>query len=160
MEASCENGVQEAAETDVDCGGGDCDACADYQRCNENADCSSGFCTGAPDRNALYQYCFPAHCNNRVKDDDETDRDCGGPSCNPCEQGYDCQSDDDCDYGLSCEGQVCVKHCTEQTAFVCGAYACSDGRCVQCETPKDCLNTCGVNWEKVCNNQICQCAPK
>lgn len=157
---SCDNGLQEAHETDVDCGGIDCKACEIGQRCAEAVDCGSGFCGIDPDRNALYPYCFPAHCNNRVKDEDETGRDCGGPSCGRCEQGYECQTDDDCEPVLSCDGQVCVRHCTEQTAYLCGAYACSGGRCVQCEVPDDCLNTCGVNHEKACSNQICLCAPK
>lgn len=159
VEASCENGLQEAGETDVDCGGSDCQACADYQRCAENVDCASGYCAFAPNRNTLYQYCFPAHCNNHVKDEDESGQDCGGPSCVPCDKGYECQTEDDCDYKLSCDEHLCVQHCTEQTAFVCGAYACSGGRCVECETPDDCLGTCGRNSEMQCNNQFCQCTP-
>lgn len=159
VEPSCDNGLQEAQETDVDCGGGDCKACEVGQRCEEDLDCGSGFCGSSSKRDSRYEYCFPAHCNNGVTDEDETDRDCGGLSCEACSEGYECETEDDCEYGLSCEGKVCVQHCTEQTAFVCGIYACSGGRCVQCEVPKDCLHTCGNNSQKVCRNQTCQCAP-
>ncbi len=42
----CENGVQDGAETDIDCGGGFCSArCEDSQKCISNDDCLSDVCT-------------------------------------------------------------------------------------------------------------------
>ena len=42
----CENGVQDGAETDIDCGGGFCaDRCEDSQKCISNDDCLSDTCT-------------------------------------------------------------------------------------------------------------------
>jgi hypothetical protein len=43
--ASCEDGVQNGLETDVDCGGGLCPACAPTATCSVPADCQSGVCT-------------------------------------------------------------------------------------------------------------------
>ena len=41
---TCDDDVENAAETDVDCGGGTCDDCADNLRCTVPADCQSGVC--------------------------------------------------------------------------------------------------------------------
>jgi cysteine-rich repeat protein len=41
---SCGDGIQNGAETDVDCGGG-CAPCVGSQRCSGIADCKSGFCS-------------------------------------------------------------------------------------------------------------------
>lgn len=42
----CENGAQDGAETDIDCGGGFCtDRCQDSQKCISNSDCLSDLCT-------------------------------------------------------------------------------------------------------------------
>lgn len=42
--ASCQNGIRDGAETDVDCGGDLCPACADDRACLIDRDCSSGLC--------------------------------------------------------------------------------------------------------------------
>ena len=43
---TCTDGIQNQDETDVDCGGANCGACADGLMCLVNADCTSGSCTG------------------------------------------------------------------------------------------------------------------
>ncbi|HSN97192.1 MAG TPA: hypothetical protein VLS89_02805 [Candidatus Nanopelagicales bacterium] len=43
---SCTDALQNGAETDVDCGGGSCPPCDAGQRCDGDADCASGTCTG------------------------------------------------------------------------------------------------------------------
>jgi hypothetical protein len=40
----CRNGVRDALETDVDCGGPTCNGCADSQLCVTPGDCLSGIC--------------------------------------------------------------------------------------------------------------------
>lgn len=42
--SSCDDGVQNGTETDVDCGGGTCRRCALDQRCQVANDCASGTC--------------------------------------------------------------------------------------------------------------------
>lgn len=42
----CANGVQDGAETDVDCGGAECTGCAIGQSCTERTDCLSRRCDG------------------------------------------------------------------------------------------------------------------
>lgn len=40
----CFNGVQDGAETDIDCGGGTCTTCANGDTCSVNSDCTSAYC--------------------------------------------------------------------------------------------------------------------
>ncbi|MFT3766074.1 MAG: delta-60 repeat domain-containing protein [Minicystis sp.] len=44
--ASCTDTVQNAGETDVDCGGPSCAKCADTKKCSASSDCASGLCAG------------------------------------------------------------------------------------------------------------------
>ncbi len=73
----CANGVKDGAESDVDCGGGTCGACADGATCNGPADCVSGSCNNG--------VCggMAAACDNNKQDGSETGIDCGG-ACPPC----------------------------------------------------------------------------
>jgi hypothetical protein len=41
---SCNNGVRDGDETDVDCGGATCNACAAGQMCHAGGDCHTGLC--------------------------------------------------------------------------------------------------------------------
>jgi hypothetical protein len=54
---SCEDGIRNGQETDIDCGGPDCGACELGQMCNVDSDCQSGFCDSgfcaAPPENHL-----------------------------------------------------------------------------------------------------------
>lgn len=45
---SCEDGVRNGVETDVDCGGPDCGPCPKGERCLADGDCETGVC-GGPD---------------------------------------------------------------------------------------------------------------
>jgi hypothetical protein len=92
----------------LDCGGdcatcaeaGDCKKCAPGQKCLVGADCTSGVCTG--------NLCQLPTCSDVVKNGDETDIDCGGPSfrCPRCDATRSCTTGTDCKSGL-CTGGVC-----------------------------------------------------
>jgi hypothetical protein len=43
---ACSDAVKNGAETDIDCGGGDCAPCASGKDCGAGADCASGTCSG------------------------------------------------------------------------------------------------------------------
>jgi hypothetical protein len=49
----------------------------------------------------------PPPCQNGVKDDNESDVDCGGGTCPRCALNKTCSSRDDCATAL-CSGQMCV----------------------------------------------------
>lgn len=68
--ATCDDEVANGDETDVDCGGGDCPACAADEMCGENADCASmaclsGLCFGAPEC-WVDADCEAAVCNTAI----------------------------------------------------------------------------------------------
>ena len=56
-----------------DCGGLACPKCDDLKACGAAADCTSGVCTG--------NICQAPTCADTVSNGDETDVDCGGPTC-------------------------------------------------------------------------------
>jgi hypothetical protein len=98
----CIDGVQDGNETDVDCGGGPCTPCALGQKCNVYYDCQSQAC------DAVTRICISDHCLDHTIDGDETDTDCGGPTCAARCGKYDwCHGTSDCVLGLTCSGGVC-----------------------------------------------------
>ncbi len=42
---TCDDGAHNGFETDRDCGGPSCDRCVETQKCNNNRDCQSNYCT-------------------------------------------------------------------------------------------------------------------
>jgi hypothetical protein len=44
VDAKCDDGVKDGTETDVDCGGDQCDGCPNLDKCKIAEDCKSGFC--------------------------------------------------------------------------------------------------------------------
>ena len=98
LSATCRDGVQDYPETDVDCGGGQCDGCALGEKCEETWDCASNAC------DLLTFVCIQDHCLDHRLDADETDVDCGGgaASCARCALGQKCHANSDCGSTLVC----------------------------------------------------------
>jgi len=46
MSATCNDGINNGKETDIDCGGGDCPGCKAGSACLQNTDCQSNNCDG------------------------------------------------------------------------------------------------------------------
>jgi alpha-tubulin suppressor-like RCC1 family protein len=97
----CTDNARNNDETDVDCGGKQCAKCADAKGCQEAADCASGVCD--PQKKT----CSVASCSDQVRNGDETDVDCGGPTCPKCPLGASCGTAVDCQSGTCC-GKACV----------------------------------------------------
>lgn len=141
----------------TDNGGRICDGAGSCVQCNEAANCpaqttvcktntcSGNACgtqnvakgTACSDNGGVVcdgeGTCVAAHCNDGVKDADETDKDCGGASCGACNTNSACAKDSDC---LS---KVC-----DPAAHTCSAPSCVDGVQNGDETDKDCGGaTCG-----------------
>ena len=67
----CSNGVKDQDETDVDCGGDECDPCGEFKFCNVDDDCESDWCKGSVK-------CITPTCDDGEKNQDESNVDCGG----------------------------------------------------------------------------------
>ena len=89
---SCANGQKDNNETDEDCGGSDCDPCANGLDCIENSDCQSLVCDDTA------KTCSAPTCDDTVQNGDETGVDCGGTSCLLCD-GDACTDDTECKSG-------------------------------------------------------------
>ena len=120
---ACRDHELSAGESDVDCGGNCPTACASGAICSGDTDCTSAFCSAGT--------CTDQTCSDALKNQDETDIDCGGDTgCARCAPGKACVSNDDCNKGI-CLSSVC----TEQT--------CTDGIKNQSESDVDCGGTTG-----------------
>lgn len=157
--SNCDDGLMYGAETDVDCGGLDCDPCAMGMHCDVNSDCvvvedsigcvidsntSIGTCTLAPS------------CTNGFLDPGrpyrESDIDCGRGSCDRCEVGRQCNTFRDCETGIGCVGGICTDHCSDgvisgsvgynhESDIDCGGYVCSACEIGQtCNRDGDCAS--------------------
>ena len=85
---SCTDGAKNGDETDVDCGGSSCPACADSRKCLAPSDCTSKVCTSGT--------CIVPTCLDGVANAKETDVDCGGGVCPKCKPGKKCAATTDC----------------------------------------------------------------
>ena len=155
---TCNDTVRNGTETDLDCGGGSCPACANGLACVNNQgarDCVSGVCTN--------NVCQGPGCLDSVKNGTETDVDCGGAVCGSCGNGLRCSVASDCASGV-CSGngnnRVCqVPTCNDgvrngaETATDCGG-----GTCGPCANGQACANGFGVRdcASGVCTNSVCQ----
>ena len=101
--------------------GGPCPPCEDLQPCTSSADCTSGHCQAATAScfaPSSVSVCIPTHCFDGVKDDGETDVDCGGRSCRTaCALGKMCSANCDCASG-NCN-QVCQTPCIPTGPHTC-----------------------------------------
>jgi len=59
--------------------------------------CKDGICKGISSET----------CTDGIKNQDETDIDCGGNTCSTCNAGENCNTNLDCNRGLSCTRGVC-----------------------------------------------------
>ncbi len=147
-EPSCDDGLLNQDETDIDCGGATCPQCGLGETCQGPMDCETDSC--------IMGQCTDPSCSDGAKNGDETDVDCGG-GCGPCSDNQGCVSDVDCDSG------VCMNE-------VCSPPSCGDGKKNGAETDVDCGGgcmgcgeglPCGADGD--CLSEFCNggtCAPK
>lgn len=138
---TCTDGIKNAAETDVDCGGSDCLPCGDGQGCLAPTDCDSGLCVN--------NRCQPKPtCTDHAKNGVETDVDCGGQGngCLRCADYRECLVGDDCD------SKVCKTR--DRGNQTCEPNSCSDQVHNGSETDVDCGGRCSANCPtgKMCSS--------
>lgn len=138
----CRDGVQNGAETGVDCGGGTCEPCRDSYGCKNDSDCLSGYCPESrgycitDDGRSMCGVVDPDNpsCGDCVKNAVETDIDCGG-DCSPCRAGKVCTNDTEC-WSNSCLDGACALGAPKTRCFT--NTDCSSGMCVGALLMSDC----------------------
>jgi len=98
----------------------------------------------------------PPGCDDGLKNGDETDTDCGGGTCSPCDDEQACQDDPDCNSGV-CTDMVCVAAACDdavqnqdESDIDCGGTTCP-----QCLDGDSCVDS-GDCESGVCDADICQ----
>jgi hypothetical protein len=136
---TCSDGIKNGNETDVDCGGGTCPACATGKQCLVAADCVSGNCSGG--------VCVSLLANG-----------------SPCTSGAQCSSSF-CVTGVCCNSAcpgsgICGPNCSTGTCTytsagtTCAAASCSGStltRASNCDGAGNCVN----NGTQNCAPYIC-----
>lgn len=146
--AGCFDATIDFDETDIDCGGVYCKACAEAKKCAVGSDCSSGVCNAS-------LVCAPATCANGIKDGTETGVDCGGGTCLACPNDQGCNADSDC-----------LSNACDLISNTCVANACLDQRKDGSETGVDCgggtcpacANTQSCSVDADCLSNACDAA--
>ena len=129
----CTDMVLNGGETDVDCGGIMCPACANGKICKVISDCQSLVC----DPTALT--CAAPTCMDGEKNEGETDVDCGG-TCPGCAAGKKCKTSSDCASLLCNNAKLCTMATCSDGVRNQGEsdIDCGGGTCVGCATGKMC----------------------
>lgn len=121
----CKNGSKDSGESDIDCGGpsSGCLKCPDDKSCQTANNCASGVCPSSTLK------CAAPTCMDNVKNQNESDVDCGG-KCSPCADTAGCIVAADCQSKV-CQGNVCqAPTCADgvqngdETGLDCGGTAC------------------------------------
>ncbi|CAF3984828.1 unnamed protein product [Adineta steineri] len=107
---TCTDGVKNQDETDVDCGGSICSKKCDLCKvCSKHTDCVIANC------NSRSNTCQAPTCKDGMKNQDETDVDCGGETCwSRCLPQQGCESSSDC---TSSNCDTTMKKCLSKKDF-------------------------------------------
>ncbi|CAF0790320.1 unnamed protein product [Adineta steineri] len=143
---SCTDGVKNQDETDVDCGGTICwKRCDPSKVCSKHTDCVIANC------NPKSNICQVPSCTDGVKNQDETDVDCGGTICSKkCHPRKGCSKHTDCiipncnPKSNTCQAPTCKDRIKNQdeTDVDCGGATCASKCLLQqgCGSNSDCIN--------------------
>jgi hypothetical protein len=149
---SCDDGLLNQDETDLDCGGAVCPACANDLACLVDLDCASNLCVA--------NVCTAPTCDDLAQNGSETDIDCGGPDCLPCADDQLCIDPADCQSGVCTEGICKAPTCDDlaqnalETDVDCGGgdcMTCADG--LKCLVNADCAS--GICTVDTCTAPSC-----
>lgn len=131
-------------------GGQVCTSMGQCVQCNFTTDCSGG-------GQCVTGTCVPPQCTDNTTNGDETDIDCGGPACLPCDVGEGCAAKADCESKVCIAGTCRAPTCMDMTAngdetgIDCGGPTCTN----DCADGQGCL-VAGDCVSGVCMNGVCQ----
>lgn len=172
LAVACGNGVKDTNEEGVDCGG----VCAGITPpCTDGGTGGSGGSggtgtggsggtstgsggTGTGGGGGTVTGDAGVSCDDDMKNQDETDTDCGGQVCDPCPPGKACINPTDCSSGVCasglCNGPTCndLKKNGDETDVDCGGVMCA-----KCAVGKKCMGN-GDCMNSSCQKGLCQAA--
>lgn len=130
-----------------------CDTCLNKpngQTCDCADECQSTNCDGG-----VCQGIMPPSCTDSVKNQDETDVDCGGSSCPKCADKKSCLADPDC-VNNKCDINKCVS-CSDTLKNQGEGDADCGGPCAKCKDGQSC-NSAADCQSNNCESGTCQAA--
>ncbi|MEP7120194.1 MAG: hypothetical protein ABJE95_04750 [Byssovorax sp.] len=131
-------------QTGSQCGAnGVCNAKGVCVECISNGTCDGGKPT------CVNNYCSGQNCQDQIPDGNETDVDCGGDQCGPCDPSKLCKLDTDC------RSKVCGFLFMGAPAKQCLIASCTDGVQNGNETDIDCGGTGCPVGTKCADNKHC-----
>lgn len=121
LDPCCTDYIKNYGETDVDCGGSECPKCENMRSCKLDCDCISDVCkNNTCVRKFLIYWKYSKisrsltsaneSCEDNIKNQDETDIDCGGIMCPKCDNFMNCKKNSDC-ISCLCKNQTCIREC-------------------------------------------------
>ncbi len=138
---TCDDGIKNGTEGDLDCGAGCPNKCGPDKGCNGDADCVGLQCSAM-----MNGTCTP-NCADSVKNNAETDADCGGGTCGGCAVGKLCgNADSNCVATAYCDAGTCAAKKNNGTSCV-GANECTSAACAR--TPVCCSSACPRHLHRV-----------
>ncbi len=149
--AACNDGEQNGAETSVDCGGPDCSPCVDGEACASASDCRGASCIDGMCRAS------GGHCENGLKDADESGTDCGGVECKSCVSDDECAGPSDCGSGVCRDGICLAETCTDNVINGAESDVDCGGTCDPCDDDASCSDG-GDCQSGVCTLGLCSAA--
>tara|TARA_Y100000310_G_scaffold151291_1_gene150897 strand:- start:32297 stop:41485 length:9189 start_codon:yes stop_codon:yes gene_type:complete len=124
-------------------------SCDNDDECTKNSHCDSEYCN-------TQNVCDIPTCDDNVRNNDESDDDCGG-SCDPCDNDERCSDDNDCessncDHGYCLEPNSCFNEVKDglETDTDCG------GVCEQCMEDAECIGDSDCANPLECSNGKCR----
>lgn len=181
--AQCTDGVQNGAETAIDCGGGTCAPCTVGQGCGADSDCDTSACSGSvcvecnaatdcpgTDTDCHMRTCTSHTCgvNNVVSGtatSSQTGGDCRVNQCDGAGAIVNVADDSDvpADDGQQCTSDVCTSgapsHPPLASGTTCsqggGAVCNGAGACVECLTASTCPGTDTECAMRTCTSNTC-----
>lgn len=96
----------------------------------------------------------PTACANNQHDGQETDKDCGGPTCTPCTENKLCRTNNDCQSNKCDQGTCAPSSCNDNTRNSDETDTDCGGSCQPCTNGQSCIENkhCTSN---TCTNGIC-----
>jgi cysteine-rich repeat protein len=151
QQTTCNDNIKNGNETDVDCGGPDCQDCAQGKKCSVGSDCATSFCAdGVCSNTACVGFCQAATAAKKGQGADGT--------CGPIIAGSDpddecaAQASQTCGTTGACNGSGACQLYSAST--VCAAPSCSNGMLT---TGSNCTGTgtCATGLTVTCNGFTC-----